>query len=443
MTWVPEIDTWIVVIGVLSAMACAVLGNFLVLQRMSLMGDAISHAVLPGLAIAFLVTGSRSNAPMFLGAAAVGALTAVWTQWIHERGRVEQSAAMGAVFTTLFAAGLVLLVRAADHVDLDPGCVLYGAIEFTPLDTVTFWGARVPRAAAIMGSVFVLNAVFVAVFFKELQVASFDPGLATTLGINARAMHYALMTLVAVTTVAAFEAVGSIMVIAMMIGPAASAHLWTDRLRPMIVVSLAIAALGAALGHVLAIGLPAWMGHADVSASTAGMMATMTGVLFVASWLCAPRHGLARRWMHQAWSAWRVLREDVTGLLYRVEEARGTGQHAVFTVDMISACLQVGTWRVRLALGWLQRQGRVVTGRHGWELTDIGRTEAVKLVRSHRLWESYLHRYLQLPADHVHETAERLEHVTTPAMREKLAATTDQPLTDPHGKSVPDETSRP
>jgi Mn-dependent DtxR family transcriptional regulator len=110
---------------------------------------------------------------------------------------------------------------------------------------------------------------------------------------------------------------------------------------------------------------------------------------------------------------------------------------------MISACLQVGTWRVRLALGWLQRQGRVVTGRHGWELTDIGRTEAVKLVRSHRLWESYLHRYLQLPADHVHETAERLEHVTTPAMREKLAATTDQPLTDPHGKSVPDETSRP
>jgi manganese/zinc/iron transport system permease protein len=372
----------------------------------------------------------------------VGALTAVWTHWIHERGRVEQSAAMGAVFTTLFASGLVLLVRAADHVDLDPGCVLYGAIELTPLDTVTIGGARVPRAAVSMGLVLLLNAAFVTVFFKELQVTSFDPGLATTMGINARAMHYALMTLVAVTTVAAFEAVGSILVIAMMIAPAAAAHLWTDRLRSMILASVAIAGMGAALGHVTAIGLPAWMGYEDVNASTAGMMATMVGVLFAASWLCAPRHGLIRRWTHQARSVWRVLSEDVTGLLYRVEEARETGQHAVVAVDMIGACLQVSSWRVRLVIGWLRRKGHIATGRHGWELTERGRTEAVSLVRSHRLWESYLHTYLRLPADHVHATAERLEHVTTPAMREKLAATTDQPLTDPHGKSVPGESRR-
>ncbi len=136
--WIPEIDTWIVVTGILCALPCALLGVFLLLRQQSMMGDAISHAVLPGLVIAFMVTESRASIPMFVGAAVVGLLTAVFTQWIASFGQVDRSAAMGIVFTSLFAIGLILIVQVADqqHVDLDPGCVLYGAIEFTPLDTV-------------------------------------------------------------------------------------------------------------------------------------------------------------------------------------------------------------------------------------------------------------------------------------------------------------------
>lgn len=297
MEWY-DLDTWIVVIGALAAVACALLGNFLVLRKMSMMGDAISHAVLPGLAIAFLVTGARASLTMFIGAALVGVLTAVFTQWISRFGKVDEGASMGIVFTTLFAAGLLLIVQAADHVDLDPGCVLYGAIELTPLDVIwrpEFMGQvlAVPRAAVVLSGVLGLNVLFVVLFFKELRIASFDPELATTMGINSNVMHYLLMTLVAVTTVAAFEAVGSIIVIAMLIVPAAAAHLLTDRLWLMVVLSAVIAVLCAVSGHLAALLVPGLFGFADTS--TSGMMAVMAGVIFGLVALLAPRHGILVR----------------------------------------------------------------------------------------------------------------------------------------------------
>ncbi|MFP4261061.1 MAG: metal ABC transporter permease [Opitutales bacterium] len=301
MIWY-SIDTWIVIIGMLAAGACALLGNFLVLRKMSMMGDAISHAVLPGLAIAFLVTGARSSLTMFAGAAIVGVLTAVFTQWISRFGNVDRGASMGIVFTTLFALGLLLIVQAADRVDLDPGCVLYGAIELTPLDVV--WRPavlgtvlEVPRAALVLAGVLLVNLLFVLFFFKELRISSFDPELATTMGIHADLMHYLLMTLVAVTTVAAFEAVGSIIVIAMLIVPAAAAHLLTDRLWMMILLSFLLALLSAVLGHLSALAVPGWLGFE--STSTSGMMAVMAGVIFTAALFLAPQHGLLVKWLRQ------------------------------------------------------------------------------------------------------------------------------------------------
>ena len=297
MNWV-TLDTWIVIVGVLAAVSCALLGNFLVLRKMSMMGDAISHAVLPGLAIAFLITGARASLTMFIGAAIAGVLTAVFTQWINKFGQVDRGASMGIVFTTLFALGLILIVQAADHVDLDPGCVLYGAIELTPLDVA--WRPEllgvtiaVPRAALVLAGVTLLNLLFIVGFFKELRISSFDPELATTMGINANLMHYLLMTLVAITTVAAFEAVGSIIVIAMLIAPATAAHLLTDRLVSMILVSTVLAVLAAVLGHVSALVVPGWFGYEGTS--TSGMMAVMSGLIFAAVLFLAPRYGIIAR----------------------------------------------------------------------------------------------------------------------------------------------------
>ena len=292
------IDTWIVIVGILAAVSCALLGNFLVLRQMSMMGDAISHAVLPGLAIAFLITQARSSWMLFIGAAFVGVLTSLFIQWISRLSKVDRGASMGIVFTTLFAIGLLLIVQAADHVDLDPSCVLYGAIEWTPLDiayrlTLLDITIDVPRAVLVLSAVLLINTAFVVLFFKELRITSFDPELATTLGISANKMHYLLMTLVAVTTVAAFEVVGCIIVIAMLIVPAASAHLLTDKLTMMVIFSIFIAILSAFFGHLSALIVPHWLGLE--STSTSGMIAFVAGLIFTCTLFFAPSHGVIPR----------------------------------------------------------------------------------------------------------------------------------------------------
>ncbi len=296
MEWY-AIDGWIVLAGALAAIACALLGNFLVLQRMSLMGDAISHAVLPGLAIAYLATHARASAAMFAGAAAAGLLTALLTESISRLGKVDRGASMGIVFTTFFALGLLLIVQAADHVDLDPGCVLYGAIELTPLDVaceLEIGGQllALPRAVLVLGAVLCLNLVFVLLFFKELRLASFDPEMARAQGLPVGGLHHGLMALVAVTTVAAFEAVGSIIVIAMLIVPPATAFLLARRLPGMILASVLLAGASAVLGHVAALVVPGWLGFA--ATSTSGMMAVAAGFLFFLALLFSPRGGLLR-----------------------------------------------------------------------------------------------------------------------------------------------------
>ncbi|MEX2381281.1 MAG: metal ABC transporter permease [Opitutales bacterium] len=304
MSWT-SFDTWIAFTGMLCAISCAIPGCFLVLRRMSMMGDAISHAVLPGLAIAFLSTGMRDSFPMFIGAAVVGVLTALFTQWISTFGKVDRGAAMGIVFTTLFAIGLILIVRAANHVDLDPGCVLYGAIELTPLDMVELAPfnlpgdavMNLPRAAVMNGTVLLINLCIVVLLFKELRLSSFDPALAETLGFFPGFMHYLLMTMVAVTTVAAFESVGSIIVIAMLIVPAATAMLLTRRLIPMIFIACGVGAASSWIGHYMAIRIPPLFGISDTTSS--GMMAFATGMLFTMVWIFNPKEGLLALLLHR------------------------------------------------------------------------------------------------------------------------------------------------
>jgi manganese/zinc/iron transport system permease protein len=295
MNWT-ELDTWIVITGMLICLACALPGAFLMLNRQSMLGDGISHAVLPGLAIAFLLTNSRDVLPMILGAVTAGVLTALLTQVVQRYGQVESGAALGVVFCGLFAVGLILIRVASDKVDLDADCVLYGSIETAVVDV-----GRVPRVALISGGLLLANAVLTLLFYKELRLAAFDPALATTLGFNAEAIRLGLTLVASVTTVLAFESVGSILVIAMLVVPAATASLLTRRLNYMLALALGFAALSAVLGHVSAITLPAlagrWVGLPDLGAtSSAAMMAVTAGGLFLVAWLASSiRNRLASR----------------------------------------------------------------------------------------------------------------------------------------------------
>jgi len=432
MMW-SSLDTWIVVAGALSAASCALLGCFLLVRRMSMMGDAISHAVLPGLAVAFLLSGSRDSLPMLAGAVVVGLLTAVLTQFLSRYGQVEQSAAMGVIFTSLFALGLVLIVRAADTVDLDPGCVLYGAIELSPLDTVPVAEWLIPRAVLVGAGVLAVNLLVVGLLFKEFRLAAFDPALANTLGFPAWILHYLLMALVAVTTVACFETVGSILVIAMLVVPAAAAHLLTDRLRPMMIWAVLLSVACAVGGHVAAITVPTWFGFADTS--TAGMMAVVAGLIFLLAWLMAPRHGLLVRAWHQRQLAVEQTAEDILGSLFRNEEITGTTAGLAAADLAAFAHSRMGLVRAgcrRLVeRGWIEPAGAL------WRLREAGRAQATDLIRSHRLWERYLVDRAAVRPDHVHTTSETLEHVTDPALQRALAGEIRDPRRDPHGHVIP------
>lgn len=282
---------WILVIGSLVAASCSLVGCFLVLRRLSMLGDAISHAVLPGIVIAFMLTGSRNIVPMLVGAMAMGMLTAFLTDVLNRFGKLQSDAAMGVTFTWLFAIGVILVSKYTGTVDLDVDCVLYGEIVFAPLDTLTWGDYNLgPRAIWLTGAVSVLNLLFVILGYKQLKICSFDPALAASIGINVAFWHYLLMGFVSLTTVASFESVGAILVVAMLIVPANTAYLLTDRLSHMLVISVIAGVLSALGGYALA----AW-----VDGAIAGAMAVVSGGLYVLAALCSPCHGVLPRLMRQ------------------------------------------------------------------------------------------------------------------------------------------------
>lgn len=279
----------VILCGVLVAVACALLSPFLVLRRMSLVGDAISHAILPGIALGFMLTHSRQSLMMTVGAAVAGLGTVWLIELLLKSQRVREDTAVALVFPALFAVGVLLMERFAHYVDLDPECVIYGDIEFAPFDQWSVAGVPLgPRPLWLLGAVAVMNLALVVVFYKELKLTTFDPALGDALGFPSSWLHYLLMTAVALTCVAAFESVGAILVVAFLIAPAATALLLTRRLRSLIRGSVFIAALAALGGYGLA-------REEVLDCSVAGGMATMAGALFVLAWIVAPRDGLLIR----------------------------------------------------------------------------------------------------------------------------------------------------
>lgn len=280
--------TIIVLTGALTAISCALVGSFLVLRRTAMVGDAISHSVLLGIVTVFWLTaGSRNELLMAVGAGAVGLLTVALIELVQRSGRVREDAAIGLVFPVLFSIGVILVSRFPQTVHLDVQHVLYGEIAFAPLRQLELFGADVGyRSLWVLGGMALINLLFVTLFFKELKLSTFDAGLAASLGFAPIAMHYALMALVSATTVVAFDSVGAILVVAMLIVPGATAYLLTDRLGVMLALACAVGALSAWGGYLIA---------AALDASISGAMATVAGGLLLLAVLGSPRHGVIVR----------------------------------------------------------------------------------------------------------------------------------------------------
>jgi len=286
-------------IAVVVAAACALPGVFLVLRRMALLSDAISHAILFGIVIAFFVVQNLASPFLIIAATATGLLTVFLVEVLNRTRLVKEDASIGLVFPVLFSIGVILISRYAGNVHLDTDAVLLGELAFAPFSRFELMDYDLgPKALWLMGGILILNTVLIIVFFKEYKLISFDSALASALGFSPMIVHYLLMTQVSITAVGAFDAVGSILVVALMIAPPATAYLITDNLQKMILYSVIAGVVGALSGY--------WAAH-WLDVSIAGSMATMSGVIFGLTFLFVPERGLLAQALRRRKQKWEFI----------------------------------------------------------------------------------------------------------------------------------------
>ena len=357
-------------IAAVVAAACALPGVFLVLRRLALISDAISHAILPGIVLAFFVVEDLSSPLLVAGAAVMGLVTVVLVELLRRTELVREDAAIGLVFPVLFSAGVVLIARYADDVHLDIDAVLLGELAFAPFDRWVVAGYDLgPSALWLMGGILVLNALFIGVFYKELKLATFDAGLALALGFSPALVHYTLMALVSVTAVGAFDAVGSILVVALMIAPPATAYLLTDRL-PVMLGLAALLGAGAGIGGY-------WFAH-WFDLSIAGSMAAVAGAIFGVVWLAAPQRGLVSLAQRRARQRWEFAQGALAIHLLQHENQPEAAEES--EIEHLNRHLRWDPDFATKVVRQARRRGLVVQQNGSLALTDRGRAVADDLM---------------------------------------------------------------
>lgn len=352
-------------IAAVVAMACALPGVFLVLRQMAMMSDAISHTVLLGIVIMFFIVQSLESPLLIVGAAVMGVITVSLTELLNRTRLVKHDAAIALVFPALFSIAVILISRFARGVHLDADAVLLGELAFAPFDRTNLFGLDLPHALVVMGAILLLNIVLIALFYKELKLATFDTGLAAALGFSPALIHYGLMAMVSVTAVGAFDAVGSILVVALMVTPAAAAYLLTDELRRMLIYSVLIGIVSAIGGY--------WMAR-QLDANIAGSMATVTGIVFLLIFLMAPRRGILAVALRQRRQRWDFAKSMLA--IHLLQHENGPEADHESRVDHLVEHLRWQPDHAEQVIRYAERKG--VVRRHGGRLrlTETGRDVA-------------------------------------------------------------------
>ncbi|OUU25857.1 MAG: hypothetical protein CBC13_01340 [Planctomycetia bacterium TMED53] len=376
----------IYIVAILAALSCSIIGVHLTLRNRAMLGDAIAHGVVPGLILGFIFTGSREVFPMFTGAVIAALFLSLLAEWLRDRAEMDGGAALGVVFTTLFSGGIILIEMYTREIDLDASCVLHGLIEFTHFQRMDLFGISVPRSIVSISIALFINLSALLIFWKEWKICAFDPILARSMGLPVRTMERGLLIMVAVTTVSCFEAVGSILVVAMIAVPPTIAGILCDRFGTMMLVSGLAGVISAMIGTFSAIHF--------VDSNVPGMIAVTSGGLLFLTVIFAPHRGVlpvaTRLFMWRL----RVAREDLLAESLQLSNSGGKFVSPGLWSLSGFAFLQLGF------MGYL---------RNG---TPKGRGEriAVTLLRKRGLWQRFAADRLGLPADHLEEPAHRIEH---------------------------------
>lgn len=408
--------------SMLLGVTCGLLGSFIVVRKMALVGDALSHAVLPGVAIGFLWNMSKDPVAIFIGATVAGLLGTVVVRLITQTTHLKEDTALGLVLASFFAVGICLLTM----IQRMPTGNKSGIDKFLFGQAASIG----PADLKLMAVVTLLSVVVIIVFYKEFLLTSFDSGFARAAGFPAQLIHYALMLLLAFAVVIALQAVGVVLVSAMLITPAAAAYLLTDRMSRMLWLAALFGMIAGALG--------AFCSFLGPNFPTGPFMVLSASAVFALAFLFAPRHGVVNRWWRQRSRSRRVQRENTLKSIYHVLEARESKGEGVSLRELAErrretveeAARQAADLR-RHELATLHEEGNLIF------LTPAGWQLACAIVRNHRLWELYLTNAAQIAADHVHEDAEKIEHVLGDEVVRELERRLQYATTDPHGRPIP------
>jgi ABC-type Mn2+/Zn2+ transport system permease subunit/Mn-dependent DtxR family transcriptional regulator len=405
---------------VLLGLTCGVLGSFIVVRRMALMGDALSHAVLPGVAIGFLWGVTKDPLAIFIGAVIAGLLGTATVSAILRTTRLKEDTALGLVLASFFAVGISLVTMIQR---LPTG-------NKSGLDQFLFGQAAAmgQEDIVLMSVVTVLSLGLILAFYKELLVSSFDAGFARASGVPIAWIHHGLMGLLAAAVVIALQAVGVVLVSAMLITPAAAAYLLTDRLHRMLWMAAVFGAGAGVLGAFLSFvgrGLP-----------TGPVIVLAASFVFAGAYCFGPRHGILARWWRQRTGQARTRRENTLKALYHVWED-GDFRHDSITLHDLAQRRREPLEEVFRQVRSLQRHGLAMIERDVVYFTPAGRQRASEIVRNHRLWELYLTNSANIAPDHVHEDAEKIEHVLGERVVRQLERRLNYARIDPHGRAIP------
>jgi manganese/zinc/iron transport system permease protein len=396
------------------------LGSFALLRRQSLLGDALAHAALPGVCIAFLLTGSKSPLPLFLGALVAGLIGSLLILATVRWSRIKEDSAIGIVLSVFFGFGIVLLT----YIQKLPTGNQSGLDKYLFGQAATLVKEDL-QVMAVLGAIVLTAVIF---FYKELKLLSFDPGFGASLGLPMRRLEVLLTLLLVVVVVVGLQTVGVVLIVATLITPAAAARQWTDRLGGMVILSAGIGAVAGVIGSIASASVP--------RLPTGPVIVLVSSGVLILSLLFAPRRGLLRAFLRERQVAHRIRRENLLKDLYLAGEREGGfGSFVSWPLLMgmrgqASGALDRSA-RPLLAAGLAEREGDSL------RLTPEGLAEAASVVRKHRVWELYLTRRLELPSDHVHRDAEAMEHALSDEAVDRIEALLGYPRLDPHGRPIP------
>jgi manganese/zinc/iron transport system permease protein len=418
---------WVLIGSMLLGTGAGILGCFAFLRRRALIGDALAHATLPGVCLAFLVTGSKHPLVLLVGAGITGWLGVRAVESIVRHSRIKEDAALALTLSVFFGAGIVLLTRIQKS----------GSAAQAGLDKFLFGQAAslVSSDVWLLGGVTLVLIAAVVLAFKEFKLVAFDPSFASTIGWPVGAIEALLSMLTVLAVTVGLQLVGVVLMAAMLVTPASAARYWTDRLGVMVWLAGLFGAIAGAAGAVVSVVAPRM--------PTGPWTVVAASALFVVSLLAAPRRGIIMRAVRRHATRRRTADENILKTLYKLGEEQGGDWNQAHSLAALAARRHVQGHEVRSTATRLGLAGWVTSDRGGLRLTVAGLARARRIVRLHRLWEVYLTERLHLAADHVHEDAENIEHVLTPELEAELELALARPAVDPHRKRIPYDTDVP